>query len=63
MVETLVKFAGQRVYLWVALDPEGRTLIWLDMSVGRSWGDAYEFMKELQRRGVKRVIADRRRRW
>ncbi len=33
--KTLVKFAGQRVYLWVAL-AESRALIWLDMSVGRS---------------------------
>ena len=37
--ETLVKFAGHRVYLWLALEPESRTLIWLDMSAGRSKGD------------------------
>ena len=57
--ETLVKFAGQRVYLWVALEPENRALIWLDTSVGRSWGDAHEFLKELRRKGVKKVITDR----
>ena len=56
--ETLVNFAGRRVYLWVAL-AESKALIWLDMSVGRSWGDAYEFLRELQKRGVKKVITDR----
>ena len=55
--ETLVNFAGQRVYLWVALT-ESRALT-ADMSVGRSWGEAHEFLRELRRRGVRKVITDR----
>ena len=29
------------------------------MSVGRSWDDAHEFLRELRKRGVKKVITDR----
>ena len=57
--ETVVKFAGQHIYLWVALDPDSRALIWLDMSLGRSYGEAYEFLRELRKRGVRTIITDK----
>ncbi len=55
--ETVVNCASRPVYLWVALDPE-TGLIWLELSDGRSWGDARAFLKKVKGRDVRTVITD-----
>ena len=35
--KTVIKLADWHVYLWMALDPDSRALIWLGMSEGRSY--------------------------
>jgi len=56
--ETAVNVGGRLVWLWVAVEPERRTLIALHLSETRDILVAYSFLSALRRRGVKRVITD-----
>ena len=56
--ETAVNVGGRLVWLWVAVEPERRTLIALHLSETRNILVAYSFLSALRRRGVKRVITD-----
>lgn len=56
--ETAVNVGGRRVWLWVVVEPERRTLIALYLSEARNILIAYSFLSMLKRRGVRHVITD-----
>ena len=56
--ETVINVGGERVWLWVAIDPERRAILALYLSYTRNTLVAYSLLHELKKRGVKCVVAD-----
>ena len=56
--KTAVNVGGRQVWLWVAIEPERRILLALNLSETKNILVAYSFLYALKQRGVKRVVTD-----
>ena len=56
--ETAVNVAGRNVWLWIAIEPEHRTVLALMLTEARNVLIAYSLYMDLWHRGVRYIITD-----
>ena len=56
--ETTVNVAGRQVWLWLAIEPEHRTVLALMLTEARNALVAYSLFMDLRSRGVRHIITD-----